>query len=270
MGVVIDSDALCCLSSISPLLSSARSMEKELKLLSPSCTSFSPPSSRQIDNTPFVVTEPEVAQQLQADQLYLPVPSGSLLVPERDPYTQLQEHFSNQGLPQYVPFGNPPSQITSYTGSDALFPLSSLAQQLQANQLYLPVPSGSLLVPERDPYTQLQEHFNNQGLPQYVPFGNPPSQITSYTGSDALFPLSSPNDTPGPSTQKASPQSIPPSSTHAIHLENIAGTGADTQNNKNGIPSSSLDFGLNVPIETPVGVMRQRFSGILWQEEPPD
>ncbi|PLW57856.1 hypothetical protein PCANC_00982 [Puccinia coronata f. sp. avenae] len=194
-------------------------------------------------DTPFVVTEPEVAQQLQADQLYLPVPSGSLLVPERDP------------------------QITSYTGSDALFPLSSLAQQLQADQLYLPVPSGSLLVPERDPYTQLQEHFNNQG---YVPFGNPPSQITSYTGSDALFPLSSPNDTPGPSTQTASPQSIPPSSTHAIQLENIAGTGADTQNNKNGIPSSSLDFGLNVPIETPVGVMRQRFSGTLWQEEPPD
>ncbi|PLW19957.1 hypothetical protein PCANC_00415 [Puccinia coronata f. sp. avenae] len=126
------------------------------------------------------------------------------------------------------------------------------AQQLQADQLYLSVPSGSLLVPERGPYTQLQEHLNNQGLPQYIPFGNPPSQITSYTGSDALFPLWSPNDTPGRSTQTASPQSLPPTFTHSIQLETAAGPASAAHNsNENLIPSSSLDFGLNSPIAFP-------------------
>jgi hypothetical protein len=86
-----------------------------------------------VTDTPFVVTEPEVPRQLQADQFYLPAPSGSLLVPPRDPYTQLQDHFNSQGLPQYAPFGNPPSQITINTGSDALFPLSSRESLIQSS-----------------------------------------------------------------------------------------------------------------------------------------
>ncbi|PLW58884.1 hypothetical protein PCANC_00416 [Puccinia coronata f. sp. avenae] len=94
-----------------------------------------------------------------------------------------------------------------------------------------------------DPYTQLEEQFNSQGSPQCAPFGNLPSLITSYAGRDALFPLSSPNDTPGRSTQTASPQSLPPTFTHSIQLENAARPTSEAHNNyENLIPSSSLDF----------------------------
>ncbi|PLW58799.1 hypothetical protein PCANC_00387 [Puccinia coronata f. sp. avenae] len=158
-----------------------------------------------------------------------------------DPFRQLidgQQEVSNL----LDTFGNTPFVVTE----------PEVPRQLQADQFYLPAPSGSRLVPPRDPYTQLQDHFNSQGLPQYAPFGNPPSQITINTGSDALFPLSSPNDTPGRSTQTASPQSLPPTFTHSIQLENAARPASEAHNNyENLIPSSSLDFGSNSPIAFP-------------------
>jgi hypothetical protein len=86
-----------------------------------------------VTDTPFVVTEPEVPRQLQADQSYSPAPSGLLLVPPRDPYTQLEEQFNSQGSPQCAPFGNLPSLITSYAGRDALFPLSSRESLIQSS-----------------------------------------------------------------------------------------------------------------------------------------
>jgi hypothetical protein len=124
---------------------------------------FYPP----VTDTPFVVTELESAQQLQADQLYLSVPSGSLLVPERGPYTQLQEHLNSQGLPQYIPFGNPPSQITSYTGSDALFPLwsrESLTQPSFRNQSWKKTDALILIVALKMKQT-MTKHFCSERHP---------------------------------------------------------------------------------------------------------
>jgi hypothetical protein len=58
--------------------------------------------------------------------------------------------------------------------------------------------------------------------------------------------ISTANDTPGRSTQTASPQSLPPTFTHSIQLENAARPASEAHNNyENLIPSSSLDFGSN-------------------------
>ncbi|PLW24435.1 hypothetical protein PCASD_11576 [Puccinia coronata f. sp. avenae] len=75
---------------------------------------------------------------------------------------------------------------------------------------YLILHAGSPHVTDSDPLTQVERWLAAEVLPHDVPCGDPLIQPTSYTESFPLSSLSSSNDTPGPSAQTESPQSISP------------------------------------------------------------